>query len=152
MKKTTGLFKTITYLVIFCLSSISLFSQNAKKEISFEPFIWPSSPPGDCPFEKSEDIVGIIFTGKCSDYRLADTWYFSWAADDKLYSPFTDGSVPRLDGSRDLSTSYAPPFTTGQAVAEGDNPLNFRPPDLAQFSMSHYLKTSLSLVPGKTAS
>ncbi len=126
MRKTTGLCKTIVYLMIFCLSSISLFAQQAKNEINFESFVWPSDPPADCPFEKSEDIVGILFTGKCSDYRFADTWYFSWASDDKLYSPFTDGSVPRLDGSRDASTSYMPPFTTGQAVAEGDDPLNLK--------------------------
>lgn len=46
-----------------------------------------------------------------------------------MYSPYTDGSCPRLDGGRDQSDSgqgrgeYA---TTGQAVIEGDDPLNLK--------------------------
>ena len=88
-----------------------------------EPWIWPSEPPADCPFEPSEDIVGIAFTGKHSDYDVADTWYPSWASDGKLYSPWTDGWCPRLDGSRERSDSArGERATTGQAVMEGDDP------------------------------
>jgi hypothetical protein len=93
------------------------------------PWIWPSEPPADCPFERSPELVGIAFTARVSDYHVADTWYPSWASDDRLYSPFTDGSVPRLDGSRDASDSgrgggeFA---TTGQAVLEGDDPLRLQ--------------------------
>ena len=118
-------FKTNVFLLIFCLLSFSLFAQE-KREINFEPFIWQSDLPDDCPFEESDDIVGIMFTGQSSDYELADTWYFSWASDNKLYSPFTDGKVPRLKRRSDVSLSYKPPFSTGQAIAEGDDPLSLK--------------------------
>ncbi len=36
MGKTIGFLERITHLVIFCLSCISLYSQQAKKEINFE--------------------------------------------------------------------------------------------------------------------
>jgi hypothetical protein len=114
------------YIGLFCLTAIPSFAQEKSKSINFEPFIWPSNPPADCPFEPSEDLVGIMFNGICSNYRFADTWYFSWASDDKLYSPYTDGHVPRLDGSMEQSTSWKYPFVTGQAVAEGSDPLNLK--------------------------
>jgi hypothetical protein len=89
--------------------------------------IWPSDPPTGCPFERSRDITGVAFTGKHSNYpRLADTWYPSWASDGKLYSPFTDGSCPRLDGGKDESHSYGDLSTTGQAVLEGNDPANLK--------------------------
>lgn len=97
----------------------------------FKPFVWASQPPADCPFEPSEEIVGVAFLGVHSDYYVADTWYPSWASDGNLYSPWTDGSVPRLDGSRESSNSGhggrpASMTTTGQAVLEGDDPLNLK--------------------------
>lgn len=60
-----------------------------KQQINYKPFIWRSDPPDDCPFEESTDIVGVRFTGKCNDVHIegapvGDTWYFSWASDDKL--------------------------------------------------------------------
>ena len=80
--------------------------------------IWPSDPPPDCPFEKSKAITGIRFTGRHTRYTTADTWYPSWAADGKLYSPWTDGAVEGLK-----STSVGPKATTGWAVLTGDDPL-----------------------------
>ncbi len=115
--------------VLFTLGGLLMISaepQNAKAPIEFEPFVWPSQPPEDCPFDKSSDIVGVLFNGKASDYRLADTWYPSWASDDKLYSPYTDGSVPRLTGGREHSASYRYPHTTGQAIMEGNDPLSLK--------------------------
>ena len=113
--------------IIFINLLISnVYSQEDKGTITFEPFIWESEVPGDCPFERSKDITGILFTGTSSDYKVADTWYFSWASDDKLYSPFTDGDVPRLDGGRDMSISYMNPYVTGQAVAEGEDPTDLK--------------------------
>jgi len=102
-----------------------------KQQINYKPFIWRSYPPDDCQFEKSTDIVGIRFTGKCNDLHIngapvGDTWYFSWASDDKLYSPFTDGAVWRLDGGRDHSRSWKYPHSTGQAIAEGDDPITLK--------------------------
>ncbi len=91
------------------------------------PRVWPSEESADCPFEKSKEITGIAFTGRHSDYKLADTWYPSWASDDRLYSPWTDGSCPRLDGSVERSNSGRGQYAqTGQAVMEGDDPLNLK--------------------------
>ncbi len=114
---------TLPFLYLL-LTVFSAFGQEKEKSIHFEPFAWPSEPPPDCPFEPSPDLTGIMFMGRCSNYRLADTWYFSWASDGKLYSPYTDGHVPRLDGGMDHSVSHDYPHVTGQAVAEGDDPLN----------------------------
>jgi len=101
------------------------------REINFEPFTWPSQPPADCPFENSTEITGLRFNGRCNEFLTpgkpaADTWYFSWASDDRLYSGFTDGAVTRLGGGVDHSVSWRLPFTTGQAVAEGDDPINLK--------------------------
>ncbi len=85
------------------------------------PQLWPSEPPKDIPFEQSKELIGILFTGVHSDYRAADTWYPSWAADDNLYSPWTDGQT---DGMR--SSSGGLNATTGQAVMYGNDPLNLK--------------------------
>ncbi len=93
--------------------------------ITFEPFVWPSQPPEDIPFEPSRDLHEIRFLGRCSDYHVADTWYSTWASDGNLYSPFTDGRV-----GDDLSISDSDwqnqgkeNARTGQAVLIGDDPL-----------------------------
>ena len=114
-------------LVIFILLMVSYAS--GAQEIIIKPWIWLSETPPDCPFIKSEIFAGIAFTGRHSDYKFADTWYPSWASDDKLYSPYTDGSCPRLDGSMESSNSgqgngrFA---TTGQAVMEGNDPADLK--------------------------
>ncbi len=126
MRKSTKAAGVLPVIILVNILIFRTYSQTDSNTISFEPFIWESAVPEDCPFEKSGDIAGILFTGRCSNYRLADTWYFSWASDDKLYSPFTDGDVPRLDGGRELSISYMDPHTTGQAVAEGNDPTNLK--------------------------
>jgi hypothetical protein len=71
--------------------------------------------------------------GVHSDYKFADTWYPSWAADGNLYSPWTDGRCPRLDGGREGSSSNGykgdrtrRQATTGQAVMIGDDPVNLK--------------------------
>jgi hypothetical protein len=92
---------------------------------NFEPFVWNSDPPPDCPFEKSATITGIEFLGYHSDYHLADTWYPSWASDGNLYSPFTDGAV---EGDLSISDSNwenqgKENARTGQAVLIGEDPL-----------------------------
>ncbi|MGA2498738.1 MAG: hypothetical protein ABSH20_13420, partial [Tepidisphaeraceae bacterium] len=81
--------------------------------------VWPSEPPRGCPFEQSRDFAGLAFTGRQRSYTGADTWYPSWAADGKLYSPWTDGQVENQS-----STSGGKKAVTGQAVIEGDDPLN----------------------------
>lgn len=83
---------------------------------SFVP--WPSPPPADCPFPKSETVVGVAFTGRHAEYTGADTWYPSWAADGNLYSPWTDGNVNGLGVS-----SAGQEAATGHATILGDDPL-----------------------------
>jgi hypothetical protein len=115
------------------ISSNCIRAAEQSQPRSFEPFVWPSQPPADCPFEQSKNLVGIQFMGVHSDYKFADTWYPSWAADGNLYSPWTDGWAPRLDGSREKSSSNGykgdrtrRQATTGQAVMIGDDPVNLR--------------------------
>jgi hypothetical protein len=99
----------------------------------FPPFAWKSEPPADCPFESSKDITGIEFLGVHSDYRFADTWYPSWAADGNLYSPWTDGTLYEQSSTSDAIAADTNGFgefrlvrgkaTTGQAVMIGEDPL-----------------------------
>jgi hypothetical protein len=79
---------------------------------------WPSTPPAGCPFQKSDTLVGVGFTGRHAEYTGADTWYPSWAKDGNLYSPWTDGSVNGLG-----SGSGGENATTGHATILGDDPL-----------------------------
>jgi hypothetical protein len=91
----------------------------------FDPFTWPSEIPQDCPFERSGAFRAIRFLGVKSGFRYGDTWYPSWAENDILYSPWTDGKTKRLDGYTDWSQSWVDPvhITTGQGVIIGDDPL-----------------------------
>lgn len=87
---------------------------------------WPSTPPVDCPFQRSEQIAGIAFTGLHAEYTNADTWYPSWASDGNLYSPWTDGVVNGLS-----SGSFGEGATTGHAKIVGDDPMNLKVVDQA---------------------
>ena len=90
------------------------------------PMRWPSTPPDGCPFEKSEIRSDIVFTGRYKNYTRADTWYPSWASDDKLYSPFTDGAVNgiRSGSGYNFTKQHVP--TTGFAVIEGSDPMELK--------------------------
>ncbi len=116
-------------LMILMLPSQRAYGQPKPEVVKFEPFTWRSEPPADCPFERSRDLTGIRFRGLKSGFRYGDTWYPSWAADDRLYSPWTDGACWRLDGSLEDSSSgegngeFA---RTGQAVIEGNDPLDLK--------------------------
>jgi hypothetical protein len=93
----------------------------------FSPFTWPDQTPASCPFDHSKQLKGIAFLGYHTDFYFADTWYPTWASDDKLYSPYTDGTCVRLDGGREESGSWdGDHATTGQAVIEGSDPLNLK--------------------------
>lgn len=119
-------------LWILILTRSLVFAQLKPDTLRFNPFVWQSETPADCPFEQSKELTGIKFMGLKSGFHVGDTWYPSWAEDDKLYSPYTDGSCPRLDGGVDLSISdgnvpqgYGLERTsTGQAVIEGADPMN----------------------------
>jgi GH43 family beta-xylosidase len=102
---------------------------------NYDPRVWTSEPPADCPFARSRELTGLEFTGRHSDYRFADTWYPSWAADGNLYSPRTDGPC-HADASNSDGHEYVKegalgtfnarlrPATTGQAVMIGEDPLS----------------------------
>ncbi|MEI6972536.1 MAG: hypothetical protein WCL44_13590 [bacterium] len=81
---------------------------------------WKSEIPADCPFGKSTNLTGIVFTGRHSDYRCGDTWYPCWADDGNLYSPWTDGNTAGIA----CSSAEGANASTGHAVMIGDDPLN----------------------------
>ncbi len=118
-----------------------VFGQSGAASAAFQPvkpdtlhfpaFVWKSEAPAGCPFPQSNEFREVKFLGEKSGFHVGDTWYPSWAEDDRLYSPFTDGTCPRLEGGQDLSISdgNAPQgyglerTSTGQAVLEGDDPM-----------------------------
>lgn len=79
--------------------------------LRFDPFTWPSEIPQDCPFERSGSFHAIRFLGVKSGFRYGDTWYPTWAENDILYSPWTDGKTKRLDGGWNIVT-YMKEFGT----------------------------------------
>ena len=124
MRNTKSL---ITCICLFLFGNSALvISQVRPDSLSFKPFLWKSETPAGCPFKQSQDLKGIKFLGIKSGFHVADTWYPTWADDDKLYSPFTDGGCPRLDGSSESSNSAGENATTGHAVIEGDDPLSLK--------------------------
>jgi len=108
-------------LLIVVLSGTILADERVVHKPKAGSVLWPSEPPEDIPFEQSKDLIGILFTGVHSDYRAADTWYPSWASDDNLYSPWTDGQTDGMS-----SSSGGTDATTGQAVMIGNDPLNLK--------------------------
>jgi hypothetical protein len=82
---------------------------------------WPDQTPADCPFPKSDALIGISFTGRHAEYTGADTWYPSWASDNKMYSPWTDGQVNGLDSAGGGKDSKS-----GNATIIGDDPLKLK--------------------------
>jgi hypothetical protein len=91
---------------------------------TFDPFVWASEKPSDCPFPDSKSLTKIRFLGLKTGFPYGDTFYPSWADDDLMYSPWTDGWAWRLDGRFDHSSSGGNTATTGQAVVAGNDPLN----------------------------
>jgi hypothetical protein len=76
--------------------------------LKFEPFVWPSESPDDCPLKQSENFNTIKFLGFKSGYHYGDTWYPIWTSNDQSYSPWTDrATTKRLEGYNDLSHSGA---------------------------------------------
>jgi hypothetical protein len=119
-------------VIFICAICFNLSAQEKPVIKNFEPFIWKSEKPGDCPFEDSKVIVGLKFLGIKSGFFYGDTWYPSWASDDKLYSPWTDGNTKGVessssgyttDGQMDEQGLLARKATTGQAIISGDDPL-----------------------------
>ena len=99
--------------------------------LRFEPFVWKSDPPVECPFKPSKELTGIKFLGVKSGFHYGDTWYPSWAADGNLYSPWTDGNVNGLGCS-----SAGENAATGHATILGDDPLKLQVVGQAIFKSS----------------
>ena len=121
-------FKKYKVLLLFVFIGSIVYSQSvdlSPEIITFKPFVWPSESPEDCPFTPSEQLNGIKFLGVKSGFHYGDTWYPSWASNDTMYSPWTDGKTKRLDGYTDWSQSWVDQvhITTGQGVIIGDDPL-----------------------------
>ena len=124
---------TWIYLVLFCMSMgwSSMRAQSLEKTDGPQQptsFVWPSEVPDGCPFPQSTSIRKVIFTGRHKEYTDADTWYPSWASDNVLYSPWTDG---RIEGESCYSGGQKP--RTGQARIVGDDPLNLEVLSLGTF-------------------
>jgi hypothetical protein len=124
-----------TILAILVLSLLAMPASHASEAApaAYKSFVWKSEPPPGCPFAPSKTLTGIEFLGIHSDYRFADTWYPTWAADGNLYSPWTDGPLFQDQSSSDAIAPDTNGFggfrlvrgkaTTGQAVLIGDDPL-----------------------------
>ncbi|MCB0729859.1 MAG: hypothetical protein KDC88_02400 [Ignavibacteriae bacterium] len=155
----------ISIFIVLLLSS-EIIAQNkiwklGRESTSIDPAVqpdyneydWPDNPPEDCPYEQSNEIKRIHFTGRYANYTGADTWYPMWASDGNQYSTWTDGfiwtnrSVPWIDcqytnPGRKMepidkwtadypqypqlyhSHSNVPPTCVGIAKIVGDSPLN----------------------------
>ncbi len=117
-------------LMVMCVTTY-VGAKSELKITTYEPFVWKSTPPKDCPFEQSDDFTGLRLVGIKSGIRCGDTWYPTWASDGNLYSPWTDGwtneinswssgfSNPGIVNDRGNPTRKA---TTAQAVMVGDDP------------------------------
>jgi len=121
-RKRTALLFALLWMSAAMLIGVGLaFAAAEKPAQEVKAFVWPSRPPRDCPFPSSGSFFGLEFTGRHAEYTDADTWYPSWAADGKMYSPFTDGKVGAISVS-----SGGKDAATGHAVIEGDDPLNLK--------------------------
>jgi hypothetical protein len=127
MKKIAKFYLWILFLLIGGVAE-SQTVDLGPEVLKYEPFIWPSEVPEDCPFEPSGELNGIKFLGLKSGFHYGDTWYPTWASNDTMYSPWTDGKTKRLDGYTDWSQSWVDPvhITTGQGVIIGDDPLSLK--------------------------
>ncbi len=120
---------------ITLLSGAVVPAQNGPDIRNYDPFVWKSEPPADCPFELSRELTGVRFLGVKAGFRYGDTWYPTWAADGRLYSPWTDGTT---QGLKSWSSGYSTngeiakdgtlvrKATTGQAILLGDDPLQLK--------------------------
>lgn len=117
-----GSYELLCLLLLAAALSAPHFALAAERLVDApppQPFrVWPSTPPQNCPFPKSDTLVGVGFTGRHAEYTGADTWYPSWASDGNLYSPWTDGNVNGLG-----SGSGGENATTGHATILGDDPM-----------------------------
>lgn len=128
--KRTKLICVITVIILHF--GFLLNAQNS----TFESFIWESSTPKDCPLENSSEFGAIEFTGNYKYYPAGDTWYPTWADNDTLYSPWTDGTTNGVRsrsggfasylGIRDWTGNVSSQSYTAQGALIGNNPLDLK--------------------------
>ncbi len=106
-----------------------------------QPYVWPDNQPEECPFPESDEITGVVFTGRYANYTQADTWFPMWAADGACYSPFTDGtvdgymSVGHYTNMQDALANKN--HRTGQARLVGDDPMALEVTALGSMSTNY---------------
>lgn len=136
MKPSRVLFYLLFSMFVFNQSHAQANKNLEPTILKYDPFVWKSEAPKDMPFKNSITFTGIKFLGLKSGFRYGDTWYPTWASNDTLYSPWTDGTTARLDGSLEKANSGYPEKgipvtskyhnTTGQGVMIGDDPLTLK--------------------------
>ncbi len=117
--------KTASFVLLITLVFKSLlFAQltdNTKREGDLtDPAInpiyayyeWENNIPEDCPFERSEDILKVMFTGRYANYTGADTWYLQSGGDGVMEGFATNSNIRSK--------------AVGQARITGHDPLNLR--------------------------
>ncbi|MEX0326272.1 MAG: hypothetical protein AB3N33_09320 [Puniceicoccaceae bacterium] len=120
--------------IIQSISSNAEEASSAMQTVG-SPFQYACTAPSDCPWPKSKTFRALEFTGRYRNYTNADTWYPSWAEDDCLYSPWTDGYVldsqvySAFDATHPGTRCHSLDFggfnaATGQARISGPDPMN----------------------------
>jgi len=87
----------------------------------YEYYEWENNIPDDCPFERSEDISKVMFTGRYANYTGADTWYLQSGDDGNLYSCWTDGEMDGFATNSNIRSN-----AVGQSRITGHDPINLR--------------------------
>jgi hypothetical protein len=87
----------------------------------YEYYEWENEVPEDFPFERSEDLLKVVFTGRYANYTGADTWYLQSGPDGNMYSPWTDGNIDGFSVNSNIRSQ-----STGQAKITGSDPLNLK--------------------------
>ncbi len=126
--KTVQLFAAFISLLFLFKPVSAQIVEAIPETLRYQPFIWPSEVPENCPFKHSESFNAVKFLGLKSGYRYGDTWYPSWASNDTLYSPWTDGETMRFDGNYDISHSGAGLYRNQSAIGiiTGDDPMTIK--------------------------
>ncbi|CAF3999376.1 unnamed protein product [Rotaria sordida] len=74
-------------------------AQQARDPSEYRVWI-DATVPNNFPLPLSSELSTYLCAPDCaSRYKSADTWFLSWAADDLLYSGFTDGTVDHTSSS-----------------------------------------------------
>lgn len=131
--------KKLFCLLFFLLSCISVFSQEKDtiwRNHKIAPFKFKNTIPADCPFI-IDTSISFTFTDRFINYANCDTWYPTWASNDTLYSPWTDGyflSTDRYEPFDNAHPGYAcnsldymgRKAATAQAKIAGNDPMHLK--------------------------